>query len=114
MSAYDFDSRCGAWRGPGGRFVPPKRGRRHADRLGRAVELLALGCVVPDGEGQGFVVASIDGRYLYHVVGHGCDCPDAYFRRAGTCKHRLAVALARRRLAALMRETGDASARGAS
>jgi hypothetical protein len=85
----------------GGRFIPARRGRRKADRLGRAIELAALGHVVRIDEG--WTVISADGAHFYRVSLDRCECPDATFRPGVRCKHRIALALAMRRLARLMR-----------
>jgi hypothetical protein len=89
--AYRFDVRCRRWRGARGRFVTAKRGRHLSDRLQRGLELAVLGHVAhrPDG----FRVVSADLRHTYRVDAHGCDCPDAIYRR-GVWKHQVAARLA--------------------
>ena len=97
--SFRFDVQRRRWRDRHGRFVRASRARRKVSRIDRAVELVALGCVVP--ERGGCTVISANGARFYRVALDRCDCPDASYR-GSICKHRLALAVAGRQLGALM------------
>ena len=104
MNRHSFDVAARRWRGPSGKFIPARRGRRTSTRLDRAVELVAFRHVTAvDG---GWVVLSVDGAHFYHVSLEqmACDCPDAAYRPGVRCKHAIAVALRERCLAGLLRD----------
>lgn len=66
------------------------------DRCARAAVALNDGAIVTPAEDGTYRVESFtgDGEYLVDLDRRTCSCPDAAFR-GETCKHVLAVALAR-------------------
>lgn len=73
-------------------------------RLERAIRLYREGHVYPKRDG--FAVLSSDDRRFYRASLNACECLDQHYRPHLICKHRLAIALAERRLSELMRGCG--------